>query len=282
MKLTVKLLDIANRGVLLHSNDAQFIRVRDGDRVQIADEETGRSVQAHVDTTGSLVEPGVIGVYRPLNDALGADEGTPVEVRSAERPPSLSHIKKKMDGGRFTKEETLDIVKDIISENLSPGEITAYVIASYINGLDMDEVEHLTRALTVEPASASQFTPAPGRRQTLHRVPGSITLLVVRSSPRSEPTESNQPVLLHHRRHGRTSWRFSHLLPASEVQKMTEGRVASSSGAATNIAPADDKIITYNAFPDRRPGADACSVMAKVYRRADIVVIDIPVGGIPR
>ncbi|HOI59585.1 MAG TPA: thymidine phosphorylase, partial [Methanoculleus sp.] len=107
MKLTVKLLDIANKGVLLHSTDARNMRIRDGDRVQIADETTGKSAQAHVDTTGSLIEPGVIGIYRPLNATLAVDEGTSVEVRGAERPASLSHIKKKMDGGRFGKDETL-------------------------------------------------------------------------------------------------------------------------------------------------------------------------------
>ena len=285
MKLTVKLLDIANRGVLLHSNDAQFIRVRDGDRVQIADEETGRSVQAHVDTTGSLVEPGVIGVYRPLNDALGADEGTPVEVRSAERPPSLSHIKKKMDGGRFTKEETLEIVKDIISENLSPGEITAYVIASYINGLDMDEVEHLTRA-TVETGERIQFTRHPVvDKHSIGGVPGNkITLLVVpiiAASGLRIPKTSSRAIT----GAGGTADLMEVLapvsFPASEVQKMTEkvGGVIVW-GGATNIAPADDKIITYE-YPFRidARGQMLASVMAKKFAvGADIVVIDIPVG----
>ncbi|MFY1644885.1 thymidine phosphorylase, partial [Methanoculleus bourgensis] len=180
MKLTVKLLDIANRGVLLHSTDAQNIRVRDGDRVQIADEKAGKSVQAHVDTTSSLIGPGVIGVYRPLNAALAASEGTPVEVRSAERPLSLSYIKKKMDGGRFTKDETLEIVKDIVNDSLSPGEITAYVTASYINGLDMDEVEYLTRAM-VETGERLQFTRHPVvDKHSIGGVPGNkITLLIV-------------------------------------------------------------------------------------------------------
>ena len=58
MELTVKLLDIANRGVLLHSTDAQNIRVRDGDRIQIVDKATGKTARARVDTTRSLIEPG--------------------------------------------------------------------------------------------------------------------------------------------------------------------------------------------------------------------------------
>jgi len=65
-----------------------------------------------------------------------------------------------MDGGRFTKDETLEIIKDIVDDTLSPGEITAYVTASYINGLDMDEVEYLTRAM-VETGERLRFTRRP-------------------------------------------------------------------------------------------------------------------------
>nr|HPK82151.1 thymidine phosphorylase [Methanoculleus sp.] len=69
--------------------------------------------------------------------------------------------------------------------------------------------------------------------------------------------------------------------PAIEVQKMTEkvGGVIVW-GGATNIAPADDKIITYE-YPLRidARGQMIASVMAKKFAvGADIVVIDIPVG----
>ncbi len=285
MKLTVKLLDIANRGVLLHSTDARTIRVRDGDRVQIADKATGNTAQAHVDTTGSLIEPGVIGVYRPLTAALAVDEGTPVEVRGAERPPSLSHIKKKMDGGRFTKDETLEIVKDIVSDTLSPGEITAYVTASYINGLDMDEIEYLTRA-TVETGERLHFTRHPVvDKHSIGGVPGNkITLLIapiIAASGLRIPKTSSRAIT----GAGGTADLMEVLAPVSfpaiEVQKMTEkvGGVIVW-GGATNIAPADDKIITYE-YPLRidARGQMIASVMAKKFAvGADIVVIDIPVG----
>ena len=285
MKLTVKLLDIANRGVLLHSTDARTIRVRDGDRVQIADEATGKTAQAHVDTTGSLIEPGSIGIYRPVNAALAVDEETPVEVRSAERPASLSHIKKKMDGGRFTKDETVDIVRDIVNDTLSPGEITAYVTASYINGLDMDEIEYLTRA-TVETGERLHFTRHPVvDKHSIGGVPGNkITLLIapiIAASGLRIPKTSSRAIT----GAGGTADLMEVLAPVSfpaiEVQKMTEkvGGVIVW-GGATNIAPADDKIITYE-YPLRidARGQMIASVMAKKFAvGADIVVIDIPVG----
>ncbi|HOZ43712.1 MAG TPA: AMP phosphorylase [Methanoculleus sp.] len=285
MKLTVKLLDIASRGVLLHNTDARTIRVRDGDRVQIADEATGKTAQAHVDTTGSLIEPGSIGIYRPVNAALAVDEETPVEVRSAERPASLSHIKKKMDGGRFTKDETVDIVRDIVNDTLSPGEITAYVTASYINGLDMDEIEYLTRA-TVETGERLHFTRHPVvDKHSIGGVPGNkITLLIapiIAASGLRIPKTSSRAIT----GAGGTADLMEVLAPVSfpaiEVQKMTEkvGGVIVW-GGATNIAPADDKIITYE-YPLRidARGQMIASVMAKKFAvGADIVVIDIPVG----
>ena len=285
MKLTVKLLDIASRGVLLHNTDARTIRVRDGDRVQIADEATGKTAQAHVDTTGSLIEPGSIGIYRPVNVALAVDEETPVEVRSAERPASLSHIKKKMDGGRFTKDETVDIVRDIVNDTLSPGEITAYVTASYINGLDMDEIEYLTRA-TVETGERLHFTRHPVvDKHSIGGVPGNkITLLIapiIAASGLRIPKTSSRAIT----GAGGTADLMEVLAPVSfpaiEVQKMTEkvGGVIVW-GGATNIAPADDKIITYE-YPLRidARGQMIASVMAKKFAvGADIVVIDIPVG----
>ncbi len=285
MKLTVKLLDIANRGVLLHSTDARNMRVRDGDRVLVADEATGKTAQAHVDTTGSLIEPGVIGVYRPLNATLAVDEGAVVVVRSAERPASLRHIKKKMDGGRFTKDETVDIVRDIVDDILSPGEITAYVTASYINGLDMDEVEYLTRA-TVETGERLHFTRHPiVDKHSIGGVPGNkITLLIapiIAASGLLIPKTSSRAIT----GAGGTADLMEVLAPvsftATEVQQMTEkvgGAIVW--GGATNIAPADDKIITYE-YPLRidARGQMIASVMAKKFAvGADLVVIDIPVG----
>ena len=285
MKLTVKLLDIANRGVLLHSTDARSMRIRDGDRVLVADEATGKNAQAHVDTTGSLIEPGVIGIYRPLNATLAVDEGTAVEVRGAERPASLSHIKKKMDGGRFTKDDTLDIVKDIVDETLSPGEITAYVTASYIHGLDMDEVEYLTRAM-VDTGDRLRFTRHPVvDKHSIGGVPGNkITLLIapiIAASGLMIPKTSSRAIT----GAGGTADLMEVLAPvsfsATEVQQMTEkvgGAIVW--GGATNIAPADDKIITYE-YPFRidARGQMIASVMAKKFAvGADLVVIDIPVG----
>ena len=85
-----------------------------------------------------------------------------------------------MDNERLSKEETLEIIKDIVSDSLAPAELTAYITASYINALDMDEVENLTRAM-VETGSHLTFHTHPiVDKHSIGGVPGNkISLLVV-------------------------------------------------------------------------------------------------------
>jgi len=147
MKLTVKLLDLGTRGVLLHAEDAGTIGVMPGDRVQVQNDASGVTVAAFVDTTKTLLPQGTIGIYRITNERLQVTEKAPVEVRSAERPVTLDYIRKKMDGGHLSKEETYAIIRDVVGDNISATELTAYITACYINEMDMDEVENLTRAM---------------------------------------------------------------------------------------------------------------------------------------
>ena len=113
-------------------------------------------------------------------NACNLEEGEEIEVREAGRPASLDFIKKKMDGGKLTKEETLTIIRDVVNDDISAAELTAFITASYINPLDMDEVEHLTRAM-VETGEQIKFASHPiVDKHSIGGVPGNkISLLVV-------------------------------------------------------------------------------------------------------
>ncbi|MDO9324568.1 MAG: thymidine phosphorylase, partial [Methanoregula sp.] len=180
MKFSAKILDIATRGVLLNRADARSIGVLDGDRVQIINLKSGISVAALVHTTSTIAQQGTVGIYRISNERLHLEDGADVDIREARRPASLDFIKKKMDGNRLTKEETLTIIKDVVSDDLSAAELTAFITASYINPLDMDEVEHLTRAM-VETGDQIKFASRPiVDKHSIGGVPGNkISLLVV-------------------------------------------------------------------------------------------------------
>ena len=127
-----------------------------------------------------LPQQGTLGIYRITNERLSLEDGEEIEIREAGRPASLDYIKKKMDWGRLTKEETLTIIKDVVRDDISAAELTAYITASYINPLDMDEVEHLTRAM-VETGEQIKFGSRPiVDKHSIGGVPGNkITFLVV-------------------------------------------------------------------------------------------------------
>ena len=285
VKFCAKVLDIAKRGVLLNRLDARSIGVLDGDRVQVINPKNGISVTAFVDTTITIAQQGTVGIYRITNDRLTANDGDGIEVREAGKPASLEYIKKKMDSGRLNKEETLAIIKDVVNDDISPAELTAFITASYINPLDMDEVEHLTRAM-VETGEQIKFASKPiVDKHSIGGVPGNkISLLVVpliAASGLKIPKTSSRAIT----GAGGTADLMEVLafveFSASEVQQMTEkvGGVIVW-GGATNIAPADDRIIIQEyPFKIDARGQMLASVMAKKSAvGANLVVIDIPVG----
>ena len=285
MKLTVRLLDITSQGVLLTETDARTMGVLEGDRVMVLNAANGESVNVLVNITTSALPQGTIGLYQKTNRRLGFSGGEGAEVRETERLASIDLIRKKMDGERLSKEEMLAIIKDTVSENLSPAELTAFVTASYIHGLDMDEVEHLTRSM-VETGDRIQFTTHPiVDKHSIGGVPGNkISLLVVpviAASGLRIPKTSSRAIT----GAGGTADLMEVLAPvefgSEEVKRMTEkvGGVIVW-GGATNIAPADDRFIKVE-YPFRidATGQMLASVMAKKTAvGADLAVIDIPVG----
>jgi AMP phosphorylase len=99
MKFTVKILDIATRGVLLNRADARSIGVLDGDRVQIINPKNGITAAAFVETTSTIARQGTIGIYRITNERLHLEEDMEIEVREAGRPKSLDFIKRRWTEG---------------------------------------------------------------------------------------------------------------------------------------------------------------------------------------
>ncbi|MDD1670173.1 MAG: AMP phosphorylase [Methanomicrobiales archaeon] len=285
MKLKVRLMDIAAPGVLLREDDARAIGVLEGDRVTVLNEANSESVSALVHITAGILPQGTIGVYGKTNGRLDFPDGATAEVRETGRLISIDYIKKKMDGERISKEEMLSIVKDTVDENLSHAEMATFVTSAYIRGLDMNEVEYLTRAM-VETGDRIQFSTRPiVDKHSVGGVPGNkISLLVVpiiAASGLKIPKTSSRAIT----GAGGTADLMEVLAPvefsSAEVKRMTEkvGGVIVW-GGATNIAPADDKFIMVE-YPFRIDGTGQmlASVMAKKSAvGADLAVIDIPVG----
>lgn len=285
MILKSEILDISTRGILINEHNARLAGFRDGDRAIITNPKTKSSVTVQISVTETLVEAGNAKISFLSAENIGIESGDEIEIRSATRPDSIAFIRKKMDGGRLTREETSKIIYDMTHNVLSPSEITAYITAAYINGMNMDEIEYLTREM-VASGEKIEFSRKPVvDKHSIGGVPGNkITLLsvpIIASAGLLIPKTSSRAIT----GAGGTADLMEALAPvaysASEIKRMTEkaGGVIVW-GGATNIAPADDIIINYE-YPlkiDAR-GQMLASIMAKKFAvGSDTCVIDIPVG----
>jgi len=85
-----------------------------------------------------------------------------------------------MDRQKLSNEELHDIIADIVDGNLTEVELTAFVTASYVYGMDADEIEWMTRAMVKTGDQISFDTHPVMDHHSIGGVPGNkITLCVV-------------------------------------------------------------------------------------------------------
>ncbi|MCE8425509.1 MAG: AMP phosphorylase [Candidatus Methanoperedens sp.] len=267
--------------VVLNSEDAKELGVRGGDRVQLKD----HSYLTAIVETGDMIPKGSAGVYQEICEKLGKECPLRVDIVPTSSPNSISSIKKLMDKQKLSQEEIYAIVQDIVRDNLTEIELSAFVTASYIHGMSTDEIEWLTRAM-IDTGEKIEFDTHPIMdKHSIGGVPGNkISLLVVpiiAANGLLIPKTSSRAIT----GAAGTADLMEVLAPvefsADEIKEITE-RVGGVIvwGGATNIAPADDKLIhvEYPLSIDPR-----CQLLASIMAKkgsvgADCVVIDIPTG----
>lgn len=284
MKLKVQPYDIevGRYEVILNSMDAEEMGLHAGDRVQVKNHDT---LTAIIEVTDAVVGRGRVGLYREVWEAMKATPDETVEVLPAAKPKSISFIKKKMDREKITREEMHDIIVDIVEGNITDVELTAFVTASYMHGMDNDEIEWMTRSMVntgdritfdVHPVmDHHSIGGVPGNKISLCIVPiiAAAGLLIPKTSSRAITGAGGSADLM------------EMLCPVSftaeEIKQMTT-RVGGCLvwGGATNIAPADDQIIRVEYPLSIDPKSQLiASVMAKKFAvGADTMVLDIPIG----
>jgi AMP phosphorylase len=267
--------------VVLNTQDAKELGVRGGDRVQIKD----HSYLTAIVETGEMIPKGTVGVYQECCEKLGAVCPLTVNIIPTSRPTSVGFIKKMMNKQKLTQEEIYQIVQDIVRDNLTDIEMSAFVTTSYIHGMSTDEIEWMTRAM-IDTGEKIEFQTHPIMdKHSIGGVPGNkISLLVVpiiAANGLLIPKTSSRAIT----GAAGTADLMEVLAPvefsAEEIKSITErvgGVIAW--GGATNIAPADDKLIQseYPLSIDPHNQLLASIMAKKGAVGADCVVIDIPVG----
>jgi AMP phosphorylase len=269
--------------VVLNEADAYELGVFEGDRVQVRYEK--RRGIFTVQIAKEIVPQGHLGTTDFVLKGLALEAGQEVEVFPARKPKSVEFIKKKIGGKKLDQEEIRTIVFDIVNNALSEIEIASFVISSMLRGMDFDEIEWLTRAM-IESGERLHFDRGtvvdkhsiggvPGNKISLIIVPtvASAGLLIPKTASRAitsaSGTADTMEVLADVN------------LSIEEIREITEkvgGVIAW--GGATNIAPADDRIIRveYQLEISPRPHAIASLLSKCLGTGSKFVSIDIPVG----
>ncbi|MDO9537980.1 MAG: AMP phosphorylase [Thermoplasmata archaeon] len=285
MKFKIKeiKIDAGELTVILNNKDAKDMGVRSLDRVKLITAK--KTITAVVELSSSVVKEGHVGVLLKVFEELKTCDTDTVEIMPTERPHSVELIKHKIEGKTLSAEEIREIVVDIAAHNLTDIELTAYVVACQLNGMNLDETTYLTKAMvetgdTIELDRSPVFDfhsigGAPGNKITLLVVPivAAAGLLIPKTSSRAISSACGTADIFE------TIARVS--LTKEEIKNITEtigGVIAW--GGNVNFAPADDIIIRVEYPLSLDPYSQLiASVMAKKKAvGADFFLLDIPIG----
>ncbi|MCG2782467.1 MAG: AMP phosphorylase [Candidatus Altiarchaeales archaeon] len=284
MKFTAKCYPIKAEKpiVIMNEADAKFLGVYVSGRVSLS--YRGKEVTAIVNTTKSFVDEHEIGLYKDVTDTLKVRAGDKIMLKPTERPKSVEFIKKKIDGYTLNYEEIYSIIKDVVDDNLSSIELTAFVTGGYMAGYNLDEIVSLTQAI-VKTGRQIDFGDDIVDKHCIGGVAGNRTTMlivpIVAAAGATIPKTSSRAITSP----AGTADTMEVLAPVDfgveELQRIIRKINACISwGGAVNLAPADDKIIQveYPLSLDAE-GHVLSSVMAKkISVGSDYILIDIPVG----
>ncbi len=284
MELKVKRIDIEVGGyeVILNEEDAKELGLHPQDRAKIGIK--GKLMTAIVNISQSMIKPGEVGMFVEISEKLNVKNGDKVKITPTTRPQSVDYIKKKIFGEKLTKDEIYGIIKDISDDNLSLIELTSYVTAIQIRGMDMDETEWTTMAM-VESGDTLDFEytvfdvhsigGVPGNKYAPIAVPiaASLGLKIPKTSSRAISSAAGTADLMEV---------LTHVdLKISDIKRIVDEVGATLAwGGAVNLAPADDKIVHVEYPLGIDPHSQVlASVMAKKKAvGANFMVLDIPMG----
>ncbi|PTD93375.1 AMP phosphorylase [archaeon SCG-AAA382B04] len=285
MKLVAKTIDLKIKGedIILSEETATRLGVSSGDRVNLTSK--GKTISTFIGVSSTLVEDDEVGVLGDIKEDLKINEKEEIEVRPSKKPKSVSSIKNKVLGNKFTKEDLKTLVNDVVNEKLTNSEIAAYLTAISINGMDLDETYWLTKSM-VETGDQIDFEEFPIMdKHSIGGVPGNkISLLIVpiiAAAGLKIPKTSSRAIT----GAAGTADIMEVLAPvkfsAEQIHKITNevgGTLAW--GGATNIAPADDIFVRveHPLSLDPRPQLLASVLSKKKAIGSDKIVIDIPTG----
>ncbi|MFQ5474691.1 MAG: AMP phosphorylase [Candidatus Nanoarchaeia archaeon] len=286
--LKAKLLHISTGGPLIvtvNRDDSRHLDLHTGDRLLVR---CGRkSITAILDITysSSVVPKGHLGLFEEVGNVVAAKSGKIVKISLEEKPDAVRLIRKKMYGFHLSPSEMKEIVNAVGEHRLTSVEMSYFIAAGFMRGMDLDEIVSLAKAMI-----ASGETLKINKRVILDKhciggVAGNrttpIVVAILAAAGFTVPKTSSRAITSP----AGTADTMEVMCDVSLTERMIE-KVVNDTGAcmvwggSVNLAPADDRFIEVeHPMSVNAEGQLLASVMAKKKSvGATHVLIDIPVG----
>jgi len=284
MKMKAKLIHLEAGGkwiAILNTDDADELGVRSLGRIRLR--KGKHELIAIVNTTTRIVPKGFVGIYDEAQSRLQLQEGDEVEIEPSSPPNSLSYIRNRLRGRKLSREETYEIVKDLVSGALSEVEITSLVTSLHHFALDIDEATSLSWAMVETGQTLRLDKKVVVDKHSIGGVPGDKTTLlvvpIVAACGLTIPKSSSRAITSA----AGTADRAEVFMPVNlgmdemkHVLDKTGGCIVW--GGALHLAPADEIFVQVE-FPLSIDPLLLPSIISKKKAvGANFVVIDIPTG----
>ena len=285
LRVVLKELDYDEKITIINSLDAEKLEIKSGDKI-ILTHPHNKSIREvfTVATSKDIVGEGEILIPSIYAEKLNVKTGETIKIAQTHKPEGIELIKKKMAGGKLDKSEIKTIITEIVDGLLGKTEIMGFVMAQKYVGMDMDEIESLTRAIAESGESIEFKRPTydkhsiggvPGNKVSLLIVPiiASAGLLIPKTSSRAitspSGTADTMEVLAD------VNLTIEEFI---EVANKVGGALIW--GGALNLAPADDIIINAEKMLRIDPESQMlASIMAKKMAAGiKTMVLDVPIG----
>jgi len=269
---------------VINREDADKLGLIAGDRVKI--NYRGSSLTAPV-SISNFAEKGSIVIFLDLAERLEVKDGDFVDITRSDSQLSVELIRRKMAGAKLSKREIEEIVSDIHSGSLSNVELTAFILSLEFRGMDLEEIEYLTKAMAEIGTMLDFGSGNVVDKHSMGGVPGNskdalIIVPIVASAGLLMPKTSTRAIMSPSGTVDTMEVLAPVDLKAEEIVEITRrvGGVITWAHAA-NISPVDSMLIERVEYPlriDPEPLVYA-SILSKKYAAGiKKLIVDIPVG----
>jgi len=285
LRISLKDFEYDEKIAIINKIDAHKLEVKSGDKISITNLKN-KNIKSifTVALSNDLINEGEIIIPSSHAEKLGFKNGDIVKIAQTHKPESIELIKKKIGGEKLEKGEIRTIINEIVDGLLGKTEIMGFIMAQKYIGMDMDEIEALTRAIVNTGEKIEFRRPTydkhsiggvPGNKVSLLIVPiiASAGLLIPKTSSRAITSPSGTADTMEVLANVNLT-----LEEFMDVANKVGGALIW--GGALNLAPADDIIINAEKTLrlDPIPQMLASIMAKKMAAGIKTMVLDIPVG----